>query len=135
MKKICLLFVCLLAFTSAAYTQNFNYYYNQTNGWTGEASVNYLNMDKDGAFDEVIGEKLSDIMADGARQRGYTSSKPVKKLTEREWWLVWSALGEYSIADKEIYAVMIKTGRGELFVLVRIQNNGQSINWVAYEFY
>lgn len=135
MKKICLLFVYLLAFTGAAYTQDFNYYYNQTNGWTGEVSIKYLTMDKDGEFDEVIGEKLSDIVADGARQRGYTSSKPVKKLTEREWWLVWSALGEYSVADEEIYGITIKKGRGELRMLAKIQNNGQSINWVAYEFY
>ena len=135
MKKICLLFVCLLAFTGAAYTQDFNYYYNQTNGWTGEVSIKYLTMDKDGEFDEVIGEKLSDIVADGARQRGYTSSKPVKKLTEREWWLVWSALGEYSVADEEIYGITIKKGRGELRMLAKIQNNGQSINWIAYELY
>lgn len=134
MKKI-IVCICLVLFIGTAYTQDFNYYYNQTNGWTGEVSIKYLTMDKDGEFDEVIGEKLSDIVADGARQRGYTSSKPVKKLTEREWWLVWSALGEYSVADEEIYGITIKKGRGELRMLAKIQNNGQSINWVAYEFY
>ena len=134
MKKI-IVCICLVLFIGTAYTQDFNYYYNQTNGWTGEVSIKHLNMDKDGEFDEVIGEKLSDIMADGARQRGYTSSKPVKKLTEREWWLVWSALGEYSVADEETYGIIIKKGRGELLMLAKIQNNGQSINWVAYEFY
>lgn len=134
MKKI-IVCICLVLFIGTAYTQDFNYYYNQTNGWTGEVSIKYLNMDKDGEFDEVIGEKLSDIMADGARQRGCTSSKPVKKLTEREWWLVWSALGEYSVADEETYGIIIKKGRGELLMLAKIQNNGQSINWVAYEFY
>ena len=135
MKKICLLFVCLLAFTGAAYTQDFNYYYNQTNGWTGEVSIKYLCID-DGAFAEITSDNaLSDMMGKRARLQGYTSSSPVKKLSEREWWLVWSALGEYSVADEEIYGITIKKGRGELRMLAKIQNNGQSINWVAYEFY
>ena len=136
MKKIYLLCVWLLVVVGVAYAQEFTYYYNYTNGWTGEASIKYICIDEDGTvFDEIIEERLSGIMAEGARARGYKSFKPIKKLTERDWWLIWSALGEYNIADEEIYALIIKKVQGELFLLVRIQNNGQSINWVAYELY
>ena len=136
MKKIYLLCVWLLVVAGVAYAQEFNYYYNHTNGWTGEASIKYIGIDKDGTvFDEVVEERLPGIMADGARARGYKSFKPIKKLTERDWWLVWSALGEYSVANEEIYALIIKKGRGELIMVTKIQNNGQSINWVAYELY
>ena len=134
MKKI-IVCICLVLFIGTAYTQDFNYYYNQTNGWTGEVSIKYLCID-DGAFAEITSDNaLSDMMGKRARLQGYTSSKPVKKLTEREWWLVWSALGEYSVADEEIYGITIKKGRGELRMLAKIQNNGQSINWIAYELY
>ena len=95
----------------------------------------YLCID-DGAFAEITSDNaLSDMMGKRARLQGYTSSSPVKKLSEREWWLVWSALGEYSVADEEIYGITIKKGRGELRMLAKIQNNGQSINWIAYELY
>ena len=134
MKKI-IVCICLVLFIGTAYTQDFNYYYNQTNGWTGEVSIKYLCID-DGAFAEITSDNaLSDIMGKRARLQGYTSSSPVKKLSEREWWLVWSALGEYSVADEEIYGITIKKGRGELRMLAKIQNNGQSINWIAYELY
>ena len=134
MKKI-IVCICLVLFIGTAYTQDFNYYYNQTNGWTGEVSIKYLCID-DGAFAEITSDNdLSDMMGKRARLQGYTSSSPVKKLSEREWWLVWSALGEYSVADEEIYGITIKKGRGELRMLAKIQNNGQSINWIAYELY
>lgn len=134
MKKI-IVCICLVLFIGTAYTQDFNYYYNQTNGWTGEVSIKYLCID-DGAFAEITSDNaLSDMMGKRARLQGYTSSSPVKKLSEREWWLVWSALGEYSVDDEEIYGITIKKGRGELRMLAKIQNNGQSINWIAYELY
>ena len=134
MKKI-IVCICLVLFIGTAYTQDFNYYYNQTNGWTGEVSIKYLCID-DGAFAEITSDNaLSDMMGKRARLQGYTSSSPVKKLSERERWLVWSALGEYSVADEEIYGITIKKGRGELRMLAKIQNNGQSINWIAYELY
>ena len=107
MKKI-IVCICLVLFIGTAYTQDFNYYYNQTNGWTGEVSIKYLCID-DGAFAEITSDNaLSDMMGKRARLQGYTSSSPVKKLSEREWWLVWSALGEYSVADEEIYGITIK---------------------------
>ena len=48
MKKICLLFVRLLAFASAAYTKNWKYYYDDETGYSGEASITFIGDDTDG---------------------------------------------------------------------------------------
>ena len=47
MKKIYLLFVCLLAFTGAAYaTEELRLYYNSENGWRRYADASYYGPNK-----------------------------------------------------------------------------------------
>ena len=133
MKKI-IVCICLVLFIGTAYTQDFNYYYNQTNGWTGEARIDYLLNDVKGLmWDMLQSEGGYNMITQDLREKGFTIRR-VEKLSERDWWLVWSALGEYNTANKEIYQIGIKKGRGLLLVWVRIQNNGQSVNWVAWEY-
>ena len=133
MKKI-IVCICLVLFIGTAYTQDFNYYYNQTNGWTGEARIDYLLNDVKGLmWDMLQSEGGYNMITQDLREKGFTIRR-VEKLSERDWWLVWSALGEYNTANKEIYQIGIKKGRGLLLVWVRIQNNGQSVNWVACEY-
>lgn len=54
MKKICLLFVCMLAFIGAVYaTEELGLYYNSENGWRRYADASYYGPNKN------IGGKIS----------------------------------------------------------------------------
>ena len=131
MKKI-IVCICLVLFIGTAYTQGvFKYYYNYEKGWTGEARIDYLHNDVNGLWDMLQSEGAYNMISQDFREKRVTIWR-VEKLSEREWWLIWSALGEYNTANKEIYQIGIKKGRGLLCVWVRIQNNGKSVNWFAY---
>ena len=133
MKKI-IVCMCLVLFIGTAYGQGvfvFKYYYNYEKGWTGEAAIAYLCNDANGVWEILQSEGAYNMTSQNFREKGVTIWR-VEKLSEREWWLIWSVLGEYNTANKEIYQIGIKKGRGLLCVWVRIQNNGKSVNWFAY---
>ena len=104
MKKICLLFVCLLAFTSAAYTENWKYYYDDETGYSGEASITVIGDDTDGnLLDSTV-----DMLQAGARGLGY-SVHNTRKLPKEIIWLFSEALKEYYLAKNEVYSILIDT--------------------------
>ena len=104
MKKICLLFVCLLAFTSAAYTENWKYYYDDETGYSGEASITFIGDDTDGnLLDSTV-----DMLQAGARGLGY-SVHNTRKLPREIIWLFSEALKEYYLAKNEVYSILIDT--------------------------
>ena len=104
MKKICLLFVCLLAFTSTAYTENWKYYYDDETGYSGEASITFIGDDTDGnLLDSTV-----DMLQAGARGLGY-SVHNTRKLSKEIIWLFSEALKEYYLAQNEVYSILIDT--------------------------
>ena len=104
MKKICLLFVWLLAFASAAYTKNWKYYYDDETGYSGEASITFIGDDTDGnLLDSTV-----DMLQAGARGLGY-SVHNTRKLSKEIIWLFSEALKEYYLAKNEVYSILIDT--------------------------
>ncbi|MGI5101681.1 hypothetical protein [Treponema vincentii] len=104
MKKICLLFVWLLAFTGAAYTKNWKYYYDDETGYSGEASITVIGDDTDGnLLDSTV-----DMLQAGARGLGY-SVHNTRKLPKEIIWLFSEALKEYYLAKNEVYSILIDT--------------------------
>jgi len=51
------------------------------------------------------------------------------KLSKEESWLLWQVLGEYEYEDGEVYSVYISSQTQELYLLVRITNNKESVNF------
>ena len=124
MKKICLLFVCLLAFTGAAYAENWKYYYDDETGYSGEASITFIGDDTDGnLLDSTV-----DALQAWARGVGY-SVHNTRKLPKEIIWLFSEALKEYYLAKNEVYRIFIDTtvpdsGRIEGFIIcVKIEDD------------
>ena len=104
MKKICLLFVCLLAFTGAAYAENWKYYYDDETGYSGKASITFIGDDTDGnLLDSTV-----DALQAWARGVGY-SVHNTRKLPKEIIWLFSEALKEYYLAKNEVYRIFINT--------------------------
>lgn len=121
MKKI-IVCMCLVLFIGTAYaTEELRLYYNSENGWVGYAGAIYYGPDKNNAFDTMA----------AAMTKAFEGKGLITKLSKMEQWLCWKALGEYDIADNEIYSIMIQTQYLESFILVRIKNNRRSFDWVG----
>lgn len=104
MKKICLLFVCMLAFIGAVYAENWKYYYDDETGYSGEASITFIGDDTDGnLLDSTV-----DMLQAGARGLGY-SVHNIQKLPKEIIWLFSEALKEYYLAKNEVYSILIDT--------------------------
>lgn len=104
MKKICLLFVCLLAFIGTAHAKNWKYYYDDETGYSGEASITFIGDDTDGN----LLDSTADTLQAGARGLGY-SVHNTRKLPKEIIWLFSEALKEYYLAKNEVYSILIDT--------------------------
>lgn len=138
MRKIKLLaiFVFLIG-TIPIFGVEIKRYYNYGRDWSEFASISYLN-----TMTTIEWVKLKAVITEylkkDAKRRGVVVEyKPIKKLSQKLSWLCWQALGEYNIADNEVYGIEVYSYNGQIktFVVVRIEENGKSFEWIAWDVY
>lgn len=141
MKKLCFLCMWLLACAGALYAREFKEYSNDKTGWSGYLAIDYIGeMEKDRWERKTTFEAIKDYYQSDSRSRLRGGVfVPVTKLSQREKWLIQQALGEYDVADKEVYIIVIGDPKSFDIVLqsfpemviisVRIKNNGRSFDF------
>lgn len=131
MKKI-IVCICLVLFIGTAYVQafEFKHYSDPERGWEGDAGITHL------IWDNTLWEKYKTKGKTDLEDNGKWLVFDVKKLSKKDQWLIWQALGEYDIDDEDIYQIIIEESDKEaLSVFVRIKNNKQAFEWYAFSAY
>lgn len=140
MKKLCFLCMWLLACAGALYAEPMKQYYNYETGWTELVSIEYkgeVRNDRDWESKYSF-KAMKEYLECEAKRTGSNAFKggefvPITKLSKREIWLIWQALGEYDIADNEVYSMLVIKSPydREVYGHVRIKNNGRSFDFCA----
>ena len=138
MRKIKLLaiFVFLIG-TIPIFGVEIKRYYNYGRDWSEFASISYLNTMTTIEWVKLKAVITEYLKKDAKRRSVVVEYKPIKKLSQKLSWLCWQALGEYNIADNEVYGIEVYSYNGQIktFVVVRIEENGKSFEWIAWDVY
>lgn len=136
MRKIKLLaiFVFLMG-TIPIFGVEIKRYYNYGRDWSEFASIDYFKTMTTSEWVELKAG-ITEYLKKEAKRRGVVVEyKPIKKLSQKLSWLCWQALGEYNIADNEVYGIDVYSYNGQIktIVVVRIEKNGESFEWKAWD--
>ncbi len=93
---------------------NMKYYSDLLNGYSGVAGANYFT--------------TGGIPIYGGPPKGFIETRPLKKLSKEEEFLIRKALEEYSLKDGEVYNVTVKCDNSKEFLnlQVEIYSNGKN---------
>lgn len=105
----------------SAYTMapNMKHYSDLLNGYSGVAGANYY-----------MTNESNQILIYWGPPKGFIYTRPLEKLSKEERFLIWKALNEYSLKDREAYYVIVKCDNSKEFLhlLVEIYSNGKGFS-------
>ena len=98
-------------------TPNMKHYSDLLNGYSGVAGANYY-----------MTNESNQILIYWGPPKGFIYTRPLEKLSKEERFLIWKALNEYSLKDREVYYVTVKCDNSKEFLnlLVQICSNGKN---------
>lgn len=98
-------------------------YYDFSTTNSGRASITYMGTTLD-CIPSQDASELEDFLKNDIV--GYC-----RKISKRENFLIWSALSEYDYSDGEVYGIVVQEDGNDaaLYVIVTIENNGNSYRW------
>ena len=138
MRKIKLLaiFVFLMG-TIPIFGVEIKRYYNYGRDWSEFASIDYFKTMTTSEWVELKAGMTEYLKKEAKRKGMVVEYKPIKKLSQKLSWLCWESLGEYNIADNEVYGIEVYSYNGQCktIVVVRIGKNGKSFEWIAWDVY
>ena len=129
MKVRCVLYVLLaVCLFSSALFADAKKYVDYELGYSGEASITYIDIEEDRqAFFEDATKLMENFFEEEGLKYRFTN-----KFTKEEDWLVWKALNEYDYKDNEVYLIMGTSSSNQLFeIFIRVYEDGKSVDFVS----
>lgn len=137
-KKLFISTVVLLLAMLPMMSQQSKYYSESANGYGGFAMAQYLGTTKTCDLSYYDSEDFIYDMAEFLEEeKDCVMTRQLSNLSKEEVFLIWKALGEYNVRDKEVYSVRVLCGKSieALDLVVEIRDKGKNFRYYGGYYY